>query len=201
VTFSSQFSTRLLPLDLKTLHDGSFFCASVALIIVEENWSLIVIKRAENIKDPWSGHYGFPGGMIENNESSYDAVTRECFEEIGLSLFQKDCLGKLPPYKISFIKNAKVIPYVFFIKNKPKLKLDSFEVESVLFFSLKNLFERENLSYCDFLTSQGIINRPALTYQNHMLWGISLAILNQLLACWQGLKTPWGDRIQPFNLS
>jgi 8-oxo-dGTP pyrophosphatase MutT (NUDIX family) len=50
---------------------------------------LLVIRRAENELDPWSGHMALPGGGREpGDESVYDTARRETLEEIGIDLYE-----------------------------------------------------------------------------------------------------------------
>ena len=196
------FSRKLFSEDQSAEYLGSDgFRASVALILCVESWSLMIIKRAKNEKDPWSGHYGFPGGMLEPGENSVEAVIRECQEEVGLQLTQDEHIGSLSPYRISYIRDSLIFPHVFACKNKPALLLDKTEVDQVYFWELGKLLDSSSLVRKDFQTQVGILNRPALVYEGHSFWGISLGILNALLVDWKGLEAPWGGEIRPFNLS
>jgi len=57
---------------------------------------LLVIRRAENEFDPWSGHMALPGGGREpGDESVYDTARRETLEEIGIDLDEGRFLGRL----------------------------------------------------------------------------------------------------------
>lgn len=56
--------------------------AACALIMDSEN-RLLVLRRAH---EPGLGKLGLPGGVVEGGETGEDAVARETFEEVGLSL-------------------------------------------------------------------------------------------------------------------
>ncbi|CAM9401160.1 unnamed protein product [Phaeothamnion confervicola] len=47
---------------------------------------LLLIQRAHNPRDLWSGHLALPGGRQEPGESDLQTVVRECREEVGLKL-------------------------------------------------------------------------------------------------------------------
>ena len=74
--------------------------AAVAMIIdssgSQSDPNVIFIERAQDPKDPWSGHMALPGGRCETSaESVVDAARRETQEEIGLYLPCDGLLGRL----------------------------------------------------------------------------------------------------------
>ncbi len=74
--------------------------AAVAMIIdgsgSQSDPKVIFIERAQDSKDPWSGHMALPGGRCEaSSESVMDTARRETHEEIGLYLPRDSLLGRL----------------------------------------------------------------------------------------------------------
>ncbi|MFP6596737.1 MAG: CoA pyrophosphatase, partial [Candidatus Hydrogenedentota bacterium] len=73
--------------------------AAVAMIISdhdEHGLSALFIKRAEHPGDPWSGHMAMPGGRHEPEDESYQhAAMRETLEEVGVTLTDDMCIGRL----------------------------------------------------------------------------------------------------------
>ncbi len=65
--------------------------AAVALILNEKEF--LLIKRAEQSGDPWSGQMALPGGHREINETCEQAAIRETMEEVGLSISVNRPLG------------------------------------------------------------------------------------------------------------
>eukprot|EP00762_Andalucia_godoyi_P007653 ANDGO_07974.mRNA.1 Uncharacterized protein C14C4.10c len=66
----------------------------------ENDLEILLIQRAVNPRDPWSGHTALPGGRfdVRHDKTDRDACVRECWEEVGLSLHQEThftYLGKL----------------------------------------------------------------------------------------------------------
>ncbi len=47
---------------------------------------ILLIQRASDPRDPWSGHMSFPGGKREAGETLVQNAIRECREEVGLNL-------------------------------------------------------------------------------------------------------------------
>ena len=62
--------------------------ASVALVLRQRGGAveILLIKRATNPQDPWSGDVAFPGGRQEPGETDLETCLRECKEEVGLDL-------------------------------------------------------------------------------------------------------------------
>lgn len=56
--------------------------AAVATIISQEPVpGVLVLKRRANPRDPWSGHYAFPGGRRDDTDASLlDTCLRETWE-------------------------------------------------------------------------------------------------------------------------
>ena len=88
---------RLLPADTdiesKEEHPPE---ASVAVIIdpFQLGGSLLLIRRSERDRDPWSGQIAFPGGRRTPGDRSFLATAiREANEEVGIELTQHTVLG------------------------------------------------------------------------------------------------------------
>jgi len=65
--------------------------ASVAVVLRRDRrkngpLELLVIKRADNPRDRWSGDIALPGGRQEVGETDLDTAIRETHEEVGLAL-------------------------------------------------------------------------------------------------------------------
>lgn len=57
---------------------------------------LLLIERAHQPSDPWSGQIALPGGNQEPQDCDLVATARrECYEEVGLTLPAVDLLGRL----------------------------------------------------------------------------------------------------------
>lgn len=57
--------------------------AGCGAAIFNEEGSILLIQR---LKEPESGAWGLPGGKIDFGEAAKDAVRREIFEELGISI-------------------------------------------------------------------------------------------------------------------
>lgn len=67
-----------------------------------------------------------PKGHVEANESIIETAMRECYEETGVKLTKKHCVGELEPFKIRFINhynkliNKIIHPVIFELDNYVK---------------------------------------------------------------------------------
>lgn len=174
--------------------------ASVVLVFAIENNQCFVLfmKRVQNRDDPWSGHYAFPGGMVDLNEGFLEAAKRECFEEVGVSLDDADLIGRCDDYYISQSKNFVIRPFVFLAKKKTALINCEKEVEESFWWPLTDLIKRSNCEERTFHTMIGEMKRPCIIYQEHVIWGITLSIFNNLLTLWEGQEF-FDNLIVPYD--
>ncbi len=152
--------------------------AAVALLLRERDGGLelLVIRRAENEHDPWSGHMALPGGGREPADASvYDTARRETLEEIGIDLKQGNLLGRLDDMgPRSAGRDLIISPVVVAIDAEPG-RLDSREVAEAFWIPVDRLVN-ETVEIPDFPGSW-----PAFTYKDrYVIWGLTHRILTQL---------------------
>ena len=135
---------------------------------------LLVIRRAENELDRWSGHMALPGGGREPGDKSvYDTARRETLEEIGIDLDEGRFLGRLDDVRPRTIQ--LVISIVVVAIDAEPGPLDTREVVEAFWVPVDRLADEE-VEVPDF---PGIW--PAFTYKDHyVIWGFTHRILTQL---------------------
>ena len=71
--------------------------AAVAMILAERpaGLQLLLLERATDERDPWSGNLAFPGGGVEPGETQRQAAERETREEAAIDLAAARLLGRL----------------------------------------------------------------------------------------------------------
>jgi 8-oxo-dGTP pyrophosphatase MutT (NUDIX family) len=71
--------------------------AAVAMILAERpaGLQLLLLERADDERDPWSGNLAFPGGRVEPGETQRQAAERETREEAAVDLAAARLLGRL----------------------------------------------------------------------------------------------------------
>ncbi len=161
--------------------------AAVAMILRqgELGTEVLLIQRAEHDLDPWSGDLGFPGGRIEDDDSSARAAAeRETYEEIGLNLKERHYLGRnddLNGIRLS----VNISCFVYYLDEPVEFTLNRDEVSKCFWVPLKTLMQPERSDFVQF-------NRPGTDRQHpviHLrewtakpLWGITYRLIDNFLS-------------------
>jgi ADP-ribose pyrophosphatase YjhB (NUDIX family) len=58
-------------------------CPAVGAILVDKNERVLLLRRA---REPGRGKLAFPGGFVNDDETAEQAVRREVFEEVGVTV-------------------------------------------------------------------------------------------------------------------
>lgn len=102
-----------------------------AHVVIIDNEKVLILRRSKT--DEWMpGHYGLPGGKLNDGETTIDALARECKEEINLDISPSSFIF-LP--KTSNNKNHAFY-YTTEFSGEPKL---DFEHDDFLWVNPKNL--------------------------------------------------------------
>lgn len=80
-------------------------CVAITCRMKDYKLGVLVGTRAPNVKW-WPGFMQFPGGKLEDGESSIDAIFRECLEETGYHLYNEH-IGYLGPIDCTYANGFK----------------------------------------------------------------------------------------------
>src|SRR5512146_1015690 len=110
--------------------------AAVAIVQAQlPEHSVLLMRRAERVGDPWSGHWSFPGGRREPEDPDLlHTALRELEEECGIRLDRGQLEKVLPPATARRRqgRSLKVAPFVFRVDSEMPSTLDPGEaVEAV----------------------------------------------------------------------
>jgi len=156
--------------------------AAVAIIkSVTPKESFLILRRADQPLDPWSGHFSFPGGRREQNDSSLlDTCIRETGEEVGIVLTPEMMQRKLPvtPAGRDLESPILVQPFIFVIERQPPVILEAQEVQSVHWLDSETF---QNLKY--HREVELLPNRffDAFPLADYYLWGFTYKLLKSIL--------------------
>lgn len=145
----------------------------------DDDWHLLLIRRATREGDHHSGQVAFPGGKVEPEDSTLTAAAlREAEEEIGLPPANVQVLGQLPEY--TTITNYLVTPVAGIVSSPFKPVLQSSEVSRLFSVPLGWLADPDNHERRLWHPS-----RPEVIYfedwQGETLWGATAAMTLHLL--------------------
>jgi 8-oxo-dGTP pyrophosphatase MutT (NUDIX family) len=158
--------------------------AAVAVILVPEPDSLLLIRRAERLGDPWSGHVGLPGGRVEPvDEDLGTTAIRETVEEVGVSLPPERLLGALPDVwpRTPIPRLLVVRPFVFALPSRPPMVLSG-EVAEAFWVPLAELTRPEIYRETAFHLRGEDRLFPAYHLSQGVVWGITERILTSILS-------------------
>jgi 8-oxo-dGTP pyrophosphatase MutT (NUDIX family) len=163
--------------------DDSLVWAAVAIVLIPNPDSILLIRRAERTGDPWSGHVALPGGRheVEDPDLLITAV-RETREEVGFELSLEDLAGILDDVipRTPVLPPIAVRPFVFVLGARPAMTLN-YEVASASWITIDHLL-RPDTHHPVRLDIAGQ-SRQVQAYQleDGIVWGMTERILSSLL--------------------
>jgi 8-oxo-dGTP pyrophosphatase MutT (NUDIX family) len=163
--------------------------AAVAVVLREQpvgqrgELELLLIKRAEHERDPWSGHVALPGGREEAADQSLeDTAVRETLEETGLDLRRDGrILGALDElHPRSAPVPILVRPYVASVRADAPLTLSD-EVATAFWVPLSTL-TAPGASVESTVVARGTERQvPSFRHGEYVVWGMTERILRNLV--------------------
>jgi 8-oxo-dGTP pyrophosphatase MutT (NUDIX family) len=174
--------------------------AAVAIMLSQTagDVNVLMIRRAERKGDPWSGHMAFPGGMVDAKDShSFAAAVRETEEEIGFQLMPSDrVIGRLSDIRARRARSHSdrglvVCPYVIRIDRNISA-IPNHEVAEVVEVPLSFILDLSNRRPMPAELLDMPRQIPCYQYQDKVIWGMSLAMLDEILThTFQDHPKPW----------
>jgi 8-oxo-dGTP pyrophosphatase MutT (NUDIX family) len=152
------------------------------LVLVPDPDSLLLIRRAERVGDPWSGQIGLPGGRRDADDADLIATAiRETAEEVGLVLDRGRHIGTLDDVvpRTPVLPPIAVRPFVFTLDTRPPLALNR-EVAEAHWVELGHLLDPG----CRRDTTVTVRGTPlvvsAYVHDDLLVWGMTERILASL---------------------
>jgi 8-oxo-dGTP pyrophosphatase MutT (NUDIX family) len=150
--------------------------------------SVVLIRRADHLR-LHAGEVAFPGGKCDEGDTdAWHTALREAEEEIALPAPHVTRLGMLPPLVTR--TGIEVLPCVAELSQPVDLKPNPEELAAVFSAPLAFFAEAGNLDFMDFDYGGRKRRVPRYQWQEYTIWGITAAILVQLvnLGCDAGLE-------------
>jgi 8-oxo-dGTP pyrophosphatase MutT (NUDIX family) len=164
--------------------------AAVALLLVPDPDRMLLIRRAERVGDPWSGHLALPGGRYDARDIDLPATAiRETEEETGIRLEREWCRAELDDLapRTPTLPPIMVRPFVFLLAEAIAPGLSN-EVVHAAWLPLAELLA-EGVRGPRTIEIHGEA-RVVDGYQlpEGFLWGMTARIVTPVLREWQALR-------------
>lgn len=151
-----------------------------AVVVIEWNENLLFIRRQERKKDPWSGHFSFPGGRAESKDKNLvTTACREVKEEVGLDLDVQKITCPIEPLKTQF-EGMVVQPFYINLKKEPKTNRDKEEVRYVRWVPLSLVIDpsvRKSQQLNAYYPSK---KHSCIPLDDYYIWGVTLEIIDKM---------------------
>ncbi len=163
--------------------------AAVAIVHARAAESILLIRRAEREEDPWSGHWSFPGGRRDPDDSDLlHTALRELAEECGIHLAREQLAQALPPATARRRSGPflLVAPFVFRVDAEMTAAPDPREAAEAAWAPLEVLRDpaRHALRAAPGLPEE--VRFPAIDLRGVPLWGFTYRLITE----WLGLNPP-----------
>ena len=171
-----------------TSDDPPLIWAAVAVVIAPEPDSILLIRRADRLGDPWSGHMALPGGRREPADQDLLATAiRETGEEVGLALARSDSLGSIDDVvpRTPVLPPVAVRPFVFLMARRSPLLLSS-EVAEASWVTVDDLLRADRHGLVSLEVAGETRQFPAYQLDRAIIWGMTERILADLLGHMRG---------------
>ena len=146
----------------------------------DEEYSILFLKRSKNLY-AHSDEICFPGGTFEDDDMNLlNTAYREMKEEIGVDQNNVKLISPLSKEKT---RSGYIIqPFIIFIKNEVKIKVDGEEIVDYMFMTIPELISKKNRRDYYFLSNELLISKPAYIINNQLIWGATASILEEFLS-------------------
>jgi 8-oxo-dGTP pyrophosphatase MutT (NUDIX family) len=160
--------------------------AAVALLLrPRDTLDVLLIKRAEQERDPWSGHVALPGGRRDASDADLlETAQRETQEEVGIPLQRVgNWLGRLDDVAPRSLRlpPLTIAAFVFEVPPDTAATPNPREVDAALWVPLPALQQPDAVSELVLELEGGSRRFPSLRYGEHVIWGLTHRILTQFL--------------------
>jgi 8-oxo-dGTP pyrophosphatase MutT (NUDIX family) len=146
---------------------------------------LLLIRRAERVGDPWSGHMALPGGHHAPSDRDMLATAlRETREEVGLDLTQHDLLGPLDEYPATArgaFTGIVIAPFVFALRSAAEVQ-PNHEVADYIWTPLGSMARGESDVVKELERDGQLVRFPGFGVGEHVVWGLTHRVLRDFFS-------------------
>lgn len=155
--------------------------AVLALFYPDESGeTMFLLTQRASYKGTHSAQISFPGGKIEEQDSSlFETALREANEEVGIV---PDSVSKVREITDVYIppSNFLATPFIAYSESKPQFKLNE-EVASIIEVKVTELLDDSNIDSVLMNTSyMKQIEVPCFRLKEHIVWGATGMMLSEI---------------------
>lgn len=162
--------------------------AAIALVVrtgPDGHPELLMIKRAEVERDPWSGHVACPGGRMEPGDHDLaQTAIRETWEETGVDLATHGrVIGQLDDLAPRSPQLPPIVIRPFAAVVRPDVEIvPSSEVAEAFWVPLPAIRERAAWGTGMVeIAGMGSVSVPAFLHGSYTVWGLTERVLREFL--------------------
>ncbi len=169
--------------------------AAVAAILrpgrAHEGAEILLIRRADNPGDPWSGHMALPGGRHDDADRDLEQTAiRETREEVGIDLARDGRrLARLPDHP-AIVRGHRVglviAPFVFALPAGVEPSPSAAEIAEALWTPLSPLARGESAGTFTYDLEGTPFELPFLDVGGRRVWGLTYQMLQVLFGILRG---------------
>ncbi|MCA9618600.1 MAG: CoA pyrophosphatase [Myxococcales bacterium] len=151
---------------------------------------VLLIRRTENERDPWSGHMAFPGGrQDETDPDLVHTAKRETMEEVHVDLDLGEHLGRLDDVRgVSRARTLDlvIVPQVFVLPELVAPIPEKGEVADALWVPLGPMLRGETMTTVRYERDGHVFELPGFRVGDHVVWGLTHRMLESLFEVLRG---------------
>ncbi|MCP3940404.1 MAG: CoA pyrophosphatase [Desulfobacteraceae bacterium] len=150
----------------------------MALFMFNDVLELLFIQKADVEGYPWRNQIAFPGGHVDEKDSSTrETALRELEEEMGISADNVQVMGSLGHFQT--IRNKDIEAFTGIWNKKDKITFDPTEISRVLPIPFAHLTKvHREKGYANRQPDIMELNYP---YDDVLIWGATAKILHHLI--------------------
>lgn len=173
---------------------GPHAAVSAVLRQADAGAEVLLIRRAQQEGDPWSGHMALPGGHREPGDVDLaHTAVRETREEVGLDLDARgQLLARLPLLRAGADgrgRDLSIVPLVFAIEGPYTTRPNPCEVQEIIWAPLRPLLTGAAASQYVHQARHQRYHLPAFDVDGRIVWGLTYRILVDLLSLLEAALT------------
>lgn len=145
---------------------------------------LIYTLRKQHLSH--GGQISFPGGRLDPNEKSEQAVAREIEEELSIKAETVELIGELPTFYLHHSKH-KITPFIAWLHDIESMNACPNEVDEIIRVPHEQLLDTKRIKMEQWTLRNQIYNVPFYYIHRVPLWGATAMITAEWLRFYQTL--------------